>query len=523
MIVALLVGGLAGCITDDSGGSTADAAVGGGRCDGGDCPDVPRRDDCRPVPEVCGDGVDQDCNGADLDCGDVDGDRDGQTPNEGDCADDDPTRAAGRLETCDDGVDQDCDGVDLDCDDIDQDGDGYSVSDGDCDDTTIRIHPSAPETCGNGRDEDCDGSDQPCVDDDADDDGVPDAQDVCPNVSDVFQADRDGDGKGDACDNCPRVRNPDQQDSDGDGDGNACDLDVDRDEDGLLGSEGDCDDTDPDVRPGAPEACNGVDDDCNGFVDDGCPGDLRSPLIEFAAGPSLLGSTAADPAECRSDPRSDENCDEVPQRSIMLSAFAIERTEVSNRQYRACVEAQRCTPPARPMGVQSAERFDDPMFADYPVSWISRQQASAYCAWAGRRLPSEAEWERAARGDAPTTDRRYVWGDESPDCLDVNVANCRQLPTPVGALDGDSTAQGVRDLGGNLREMVAGWYDPIYYRGAPEQDPPGGLVPDERRQVPLRGGSHRSPVAFSTLAYRGFRELMSDREGRPDIGFRCAR
>lgn len=63
MIVALLVGGLAGCITDDSGGSTADAAVGGGRCDGGDCPDVPRRDDCRPVPEVCGDGVDQDCNG----------------------------------------------------------------------------------------------------------------------------------------------------------------------------------------------------------------------------------------------------------------------------------------------------------------------------------------------------------------------------------------------------------------------------------------------------------------------------
>ncbi len=486
----------------------------------GDCDDTDfnRNPDKR---EICEDGVDQDCSGADLDCADADQDGDGFSPNEGDCDDEDIVITPGRLETCDDGIDQDCDGRDLPCAEVDQDGDNYSRADGDCDDTSLRIHPGAPETCGNNQDEDCDGMDAACVDNDRDDDGVPDDEDLCPDTSDPQQADREGDGVGDFCDNCPAVRNADQADSDGDGDGDACDGDVDQDGDGVLGREGDCDDSDPEVFPGAEEVCNGTDDDCSGFVDDGCPADIRSQLVAIPAGPSLLGSLDADPAGCARDPRSDENCDEVPQREVQLSAFAVEPHEVTNAQYQACLQAGRCTGPARPMGVASAQQFGDPAFADHPVVWVTRVQASSYCAWAGRRLPTEAEWERVARGDAPVAQRRYPWGDAAPDCERANVANCNQGTRPVGSFAGDRTAQGVSDLGGNVLEMTAGYYNATYYRDAPAQDPPGAQEPDERRQIPVRGGSHRSAPAFSTLTYRGFRHLVGDRDARPDVGFRC--
>ena len=513
---------LAGCVTDetvDEGGGDGGSA--GETCADG-CPDVPRRA-CIPSPEICGDGVDQDCNGSDLDCGEVDGDGDGVTPNGGDCDDSDVLRTPGRLETCDDRVDQDCDGRDLPCTEVDEDGDGYSRADGDCDDQNGRIYPTSPERCGNGIDEDCDRQDLACVDDDRDDDGVPDDEDSCPDVADLFQADRDGDGVGDVCDNCPAARNADQANADGDAEGDACDGDVDQDGDGVLGSAGDCDDTNPDIHPGAAEACNGLDDDCNGFADDGCPADLRSPLVAFAAGPSLLGSEDADPAGCARDPRSDENCDEVPQKSITLAAFSIETHEVTNAQYRACVEARRCTPPAQPAGVASGQQFGDPAFAQHPVIWVSQQQAGAYCTWAGGDLPTEAQYERAARGDAPTAQRRFPWGNAPLEVCGANLASCTRGTAPVGSHAGDATAQGVMDLGGNVHEIARGWYGAAYYRAAPMADPAGPAQPDERRQIPVRGGGFRSAAAFSTLTYRGFRLLMGDREGRPDVGFRCVR
>lgn len=507
------------CSGRDGDCATQDDDLDGYTVEGGDCDDTDPN--LNPnMPEVCGDGIDQDCSGADLHCDDADQDRDNYSVNEGDCDDADPVRTPSRLETCDDGVDQDCDGRDLPCTEVDMDGDGYSRVDGDCDDGNPRVGPGVEERCGDGVDQDCDGVDPECADD-QDMDGVPDVDDVCPDVPDGLQADRDGDGVGDMCDNCPRVVNADQADADADGNGDRCDDDVDRDGDGLTGPQGDCNDDDPLVYPGAAEACDGLDNDCNGFVDDDCPTDLRSMVVAFEAGPSLMGSQDADPVRCAGDPRSDENCDEVPQAQVQLSAFAIELHEVTNTQFKACIAAGRCSPPRRPENAASAGWFDDPAYADHPVVWVSQTQASMYCAFAGRRLPTEAQWERAARGDAPLEQRRYPWGNAAPvPCETTNLANCRENTARMGRFDGDITAQGVVDLGGNVKEVVAGLHDPIWYRRMPAVDPPA-LLEGDFSYIPVRGGSYRSAPAFSTITYRGFRELMGRREGRPDVGFRC--
>ncbi len=490
--------------------------------DDGDCDD--RNDQVSPDgAEICGDGVDQDCSGADLDCADADRDRDGVSERAGDCDDDDLSRTPGNLETCDDGVDQDCDGRDLPCEEVDEDGDGFSRAQGDCDDRLQRVYPGAAESCGDGVDQDCDGGDAACVRDDRDDDGWADGEDVCPDAADPFQSDRDLDGVGDACDVCPAVMDADQTDSDGDGTGDACDADVDRDEDGRSGADGDCDDTDPAVFPGAPERCNRVDDDCNGFVDDACPGDLRSPLIPIPGGRSLLGSQDADPVACASDPGTDENCDEVPQRTIELSAFRIEATEVTNAQYAACVEARRCMPPFRSEQFPASLRFGDPRYADHPVVFVSQIQATMYCAWAGGRLPTEAQWERAARGARPTEQRRYPWGDDAPDCDRANVDGCHDAPVTVGSTAGDRTGDGVLDMGGNVHEIVDGWYLPDWYRSVAPRDPAPPDRRGERDQIPVRGGAYDAPAAFATLSYRGFRLLVAREDRRPNLGFRCVR
>ena len=213
--------------------------------------------------EYCEDGLDNDCRAElDVQCIAIDADQDGVEAGR-DCDDGDPDRAPGRQETCGDGIDQNCDGVDLECD---RDGDGYDAST-DCDDLNAEINPGVAEICGNGIDEDCRDGDLECVDEDLDGDGYP-----CPGQtpSDMHRCF----GVGEDCDDRNAGVNPGQEERCGNGIDDDCvggDAPCpanDADGDGYVSDDSggvDCDDTDPGVNPGMPELCgNDVDEDCSG-------------------------------------------------------------------------------------------------------------------------------------------------------------------------------------------------------------------------------------------------------------------
>ncbi len=477
--------------------------------------------------EICDDGIDQNCDGTDQLCDELDQDRDGFSQAQGDCDDQNPLIAPKYLDTCDDGIDQNCDGTDLSCDEIDRDGDSYSIAQGDCNDQNISISPIAMERCGDGIDQNCDGVDQDCAQTDRDGDGVIDRLDLCPNLATMEETDRDGDGLGDSCDNCINLSNPDQTDLNGNGIGDACDLQNDEDQDGFSVSQGDCNDQNPEISPNLTETCDGLDQNCNQYIDEFCMNDPRSPVVEFSAGRSLLGSTQADVNTCRSNPDSSENCDEVPQKTVNLNAFAIEITEVTQKQYQGCIEANRCTPPLRVANIESSQRFGQAQYANYPMTWVNQVQAESYCQWLGARLPTEAEWERAARGDQPLGDRQYLQSNQLPTCRgnqsewDANLSNCANDLLPVKSIVKDQTSMGVFDLIGNAHEIVAGWYAPDYYANINTENPSALNQQAERDQVPIRGGSYREAPVFSTITYRGFRLLMGRRTALGHVGFRC--
>ena len=185
---------------------------------------------------------------------DIDDDKDGYTENEGDCDDGDASIHPGATEICGDGIDQDCDGEDLICpENVDDDMDGFTETQGDCDDGNASIHPGATDICGDGIDQDCDGSDQVCQEDMDDDmDGYTENEGDCddgnasihPGATDIC-----GDGIDQDCDGSDRM----------------CPEDIDNDKDGYTENQGDCDDGNESIHPGATDICgDGIDQDCDG-------------------------------------------------------------------------------------------------------------------------------------------------------------------------------------------------------------------------------------------------------------------
>jgi eukaryotic-like serine/threonine-protein kinase len=214
-------------------------------------------------------------------------------------------------------------------------------------------------------------------------------------------------------------------------------------------------------------------------------------------GEFLMGSLEEDPLA---------GPDEWPAHRVFLDSYWIDVTEVSNGEFAACVAAAGCTPP------RHSFRYDDPSYRDHPVLGVAHDEAAAYCVWAGRRLPTEAEWEKAARG---TDGRQYPWGNEPPDVLRANFSGVRQDTAAVGSFPAGASPYGVLDMAGNVWEWVSDAYAATYYAESPARNPAGA---ESVNQFVIRGGSW---TAGPTATRSANRFWAYPRRNDTD-GFRCA-
>ena len=201
--------------------------------------------------------------------------------------------------------------------------------------------------------------------------------------------------------------------------------------------------------------------------------------------------------------------DEQPPHQVFLSAYYIDQFEVTIGLYRRCVEADACDEPAYAPNCSWDKEIED----THPINCVNRQHALDYCAWAGLRLPTEAEWEKAARG---TDGRIYPWGYE----LEGDEANFRFIAgatEPVGSRPAGVSPYGAHDMAGNVWEWVSDWYGDTYYAESPRNNPQGPL---RGEFGVLRGGSWWFEKESLPAANReAYHPQLTD----IDIGFRCAR
>jgi formylglycine-generating enzyme required for sulfatase activity len=203
-----------------------------------------------------------------------------------------------------------------------------------------------------------------------------------------------------------------------------------------------------------------------------------------------------------------------PEHTVNLAAFSIDKYEITNRKYQSCVEAGCCTPPQHDGSYTGRQPYyGNPDFDNYPVIYVTWEQAREYCENLGKALPTEAQWEKAARSD---DGRTYPWGDDGPNSTRANF----NMPIggdtqEVGTHSAGASPYGVEDMAGNVWEWNADWYDPDYYGASPSDDPTG---PDDGFVKCARGGGFGS-LGSSLPGYR--RESYQPMEAYSSLGFRC--
>lgn len=219
---------------------------------------------------------------------------------------------------------------------------------------------------------------------------------------------------------------------------------------------------------------------------------------------------------------------ETPLHTVNLSAYAIDRYAVTNAEYAGCVATGVCYAPANFGSGLIANYYGNPTYDKYPVLHVNWYMAQTYCLWIGERLPTEAEWEKAARGSTDT--RRYPWGNADPDCTMANVrlqsGMCVGDTTPVGSYAVDVSPSGVREMSGNVWNWVSDWYQEDYYFYSPYSNPQGPSGPtyssgdncDDCKVV--RGGSWWFAWRYARTSYRGRTSPWTHANW---LGIRCAR